>query len=361
MKTKDLSPAAVPVREAVRVLAGAEACAFLAVRWPALYEECREATPYQSREWLCGWASQLPAGAQPLVVVCEGAGGPVAALALVREAGVVRALGSPVAECIRPVGRAAEDASVAGALVQELRAMVRAGDAVEVADVPRASALGRHLAGVAGWHGSMVPYARVTLPVIYPAMVPEIRRGHAKRKSRWTRLTQHSRVVVRRSRGPRELLADWEVLLRLHEERFGDLPAAARELRAVLGGCAGIAFIASLTVEDKPVAAQLCLHRRHRAYSLLAAMTADAEICRAGPGHALLRELCDLLHAEGFASFDLGRTRVDENGGGGQVAYKEAYGPGWEDLVTVTSRTAEQPPPRAGRLRPVPPADLPVP
>lgn len=344
--TTSISGISLPVRRtSVRLLSGADAYRFLASRWPALYQEDRLATPYQSREWLCGWAHQLHPTAQPLIVMCEGAAGPVAALALARhEDGRVRALGSPVAEVIRPVGRGAEDPSVAGALVQELRGLVRVGEAVQIGDVPQASALGRHLAGVPGWVSSSLPYARVALPVTYPAMDREIRKGHTKRTRRWTQLTKRFRVAYRCSRGPRELLADWESLVGLHRERFGEPPACARQLRSVLRGCGNSsAFIASLTVEGRAVASQLVLYRRHRAFSLLAAMTSDPEIARAGPGHGLLRELMTDLYSAGYASLDLGRTRIDD--GGGQHSYKSAYQPSWTEGVTFTS-----PPARAGSV-----------
>ncbi|MEU9444471.1 GNAT family N-acetyltransferase [Streptomyces sp. NPDC048304] len=81
-----------------------------------------------------------------------------------------------------------------------------------------------------------------------------------------------------RTRTGTELLAAFDALENLHYQRNAPRPATAEApdldlpWRQVLKECAGVAFIATLMLDGHPVAAQLCLRRRDRVYSLITAM-----------------------------------------------------------------------------------------
>lgn len=317
----------------LREVQGAAARAFLRERWPDLYRHDPRASAWQSPAWVAGWCESLPADAEPCVLVAEGPQGEeLAALALVRALDdrhrtTVRPLSSPVTESVQAVGPASDAPPVALALAQGLHLLSRGSDVV-LSDVPLAGALGLRMAAQPGWQHSITQCASVRLPLDLT------KRQHRRRAQEWTALTES--VGYRRSRTDEELLADWRTLTLLHERQWTNPqygPEEERQLQEVvplLGS--GTAFVASLTLGGRVVAAQLCLYRDGRAHSLRPAMDLGLPR-RLAPGHALLRHLAHDLHESGFFELDLGRTVRDP----GQIDYKQQYQPRTRWTATVTA------------------------
>ncbi|MFD5271502.1 GNAT family N-acetyltransferase [Streptomyces sp. NPDC058335] len=345
----------------VRVLEGAAAGAFLASSWAELYRQDPEATPYQSPEWLIGWAHQLPPTARPVIALCEDPARQVLAalpLACDQESDRVRtyALSAPMGEYVRAVGPAAEDLRVSASLARYLEELGFDGHHVDIAGLPAGGALARHLtpteAAPAGrWHTSVTDCAEIRLPLAYEAMSRSTRRDHKRRQRAWDELARTRTVTYRRTRDSDELLTAYEVLADLHARRWAGhtTPAGsphtpgASYWPAVLERCGtDTAFIATLSVDAQTVAAQLCLTRHRRAYSVVPAM--DPHYKDLAPGHALLRRLAQDLAADGYEYLDLGRTVA------GQHAYKDQYRPRWSKTVSAVSAP---PPARLG-----PPGEL---
>jgi CelD/BcsL family acetyltransferase involved in cellulose biosynthesis len=104
----------------------------------------------------------------------------------------------------------------------------------------------------------------------------------------------------------------------------------------VLNRCGpGTAFIATLALDGEVVAAQLCLTRNRRAYSVVPAMHPNYKDL--APGHALLRHLAQDLTCAGYEHLDLGRTVP------GQHAYKNQYRPRWSETLCAVSTPAPEP------------------
>ncbi|MGP3951155.1 GNAT family N-acetyltransferase [Streptomyces sp. 7N604] len=336
----------------VRVLRDRSALSFLEDRWPMLYRQDAMATPYQSPEWLAGWTEQMSPTATPLVMVADDSDGPVAALALVRDQSEgreqVRPLSSPHAEYIRAVGPGSEEHSVGAALAQCLRVLAREGDCVVMPDVPTDSCLGRHVAAQSGYDHTTARCAVIGLPVDFSAMSRATRKEHKRRERTWVGLAAGGhRVVYRRTRSTAELIGTYPVLSELYHRRWaGHVPlsevgaaGADKQWQAVLERCgSGTAFIATLAVDEAVVAAQLCLYRHRRCYSVRPAM--DPAYRELAPGHALLRRLTAELSGQGFISFDLGRTVEDA----GQIAYKSQYLAEWKATLTAISRIPQEAP-----------------
>ncbi|MFI6038117.1 GNAT family N-acetyltransferase [Streptomyces sp. NPDC051315] len=332
----------------VRVLEGAAAGAFMASSWADLYRRDAQATPYQSPSWLTGWAHQLPPSSRLVVALCEGPARQVlAGVPLVCDRVGARprtlALSAPMGEYVRAVGPAAEDPQVAKAFAGYLEGLASDGQHVDMAGLPADSALARHLTStgpaVAGrWHTSVTDCAEISLPLAYEEMSRSTRRDHKRRQRAWEELAQRHKVTYQRTRDSDELLPAYAVLARLHARRWAGhatpagLPHApgAPYWPAVLERCgAGMAFIATLAVDDEIVAAQLCLTRHRRAYSVAPAI--DPLHKDLAPGHALLRHLAQDLTAAGYEYLDLGRTVP------GQHAYKDQYRPRWSKTVSAVS------------------------
>lgn len=328
------------------VLAGDRALDFLRRRWPELYAAAPDATPYQAPEWLLGWAEQPPTTSTTLVIAAYLGGDLAAALALTRvrrgRRYEVRPLGSPHAEDVRVLGPGAEDPEICGRLVSVLDAWRRYGDQVVVPDLPGASALGRALIAAPGWEHSEAGYARVPLPLDLGAMPKATRKVHRRRARRLEALAgEGHHIGYRRSRttdGTDGLVAAYRELAYLYERQWGVPPPEAESWPGLLRRCGpSVAFVATLTLDHRPVAAQLCLVRGRTCYSLRTARTPDRG--RLSFGHALLRRLATDLAEDGFTALDLGRT-VPE-----QRAYKEEYCPAWTAALTVRSVTPDGPHP----------------
>ncbi|MFI5689565.1 GNAT family N-acetyltransferase [Streptomyces sp. NPDC051636] len=174
------------------------------------------------------------------------------------------------------------------------------------------------------------------------ALSRSTRREHTRRRR--TVQALGDRVGYRRTGTRTELLAAFDALDDLHQRRNAlriptpHAPDLNLPWRDVLKECAGIAFIATLTLDARPVAPQLCLARGTRAYSLITAV--DVAHRDLSPGHAQLHFLCDDLTEEGYTALDLGRTTGED----GQRSYKASHGATW-----TTPRTA---PPRSATARP---------
>lgn len=332
-------PAAEQVR--VRAVEGAAARRFLRERWPALYVQDPQATPYQAPGWVNGWAAALPAAAAPVVLVAHGpAAGPLAALALVREHGRdararIQPLGSPVAEYIRAVGPGSSHCAVATAFTQYLAAAARGAD-VAMSDLPADSALAQELAGRSEWRQSTAQCATVALPLNFSALSRSTRRDHTRRERTWTDLSVQGRVGYARTRTSDELSVALSTVRQLHRRRWAghaalyDLDQVG--LLDVLLHCGvGEAFVATLTLDGQAAASAVCLARGDACYSLLPAM--DPERAELAPGHALTRLLARDLALHGYRRLDLGRTLSDP----GQRQYKASYGALWTTTVTATS------------------------
>ncbi|MGX5186249.1 GNAT family N-acetyltransferase [Streptomyces avermitilis] len=327
----------------VGCLSGSSALAYLDEHWPALYARDGQATPYQSRAWLGGWAIHQPTGSEPVVIVARDSRETVAAMAMARDttdSGTLRLrpLSAPTAEVIRPVGPGAEDPSVTAALIGHLRAHGEDGAEVVLADIPADCTLGRHLRAQWAGHRAETPYATVTLPVDYSALSRSTRREHRRRQRTWDDLSRTHHVLYRRTHSSTDLLETYPRLLRLHRLEWPEQAPGAEDdaaWRTVLERCGPGAFIATLAVDGHIVAAQLCLRRGVRAYSLLPAM--DPAYRSLAPGHALLRYLTADLAAAGHRILDLGRTRSDP----GQYAYKAQYGAIWTESLTASTCPSE--------------------
>lgn len=325
----------------VEILGGPDARNFLAApdRWSRLLRHDELATAYQAPAYLTAYARHLPPAAAPLVLVVEDGTGPVAALALVREhlqdRPFISALGNPHIEYVRAVGPGAEDPAVARAFAQQIHRFAEHDEAVRLGDVPLDSALGRRLAQLPGWSVTTTSCATVQLPVAYGSLPSATRRAHQKRRAKWRQLEKDGRVDFRRCVGS-ALMPAWEALVSMYKARRGGArPPGERELRDVLAG-PGV-FIAQLSIDGAPVAADLCLSRGTHVYSLLPAM--DPDWHRYAPGHALVRYLTAYLSRKDpageqrFTVFDMGRTLKRP----GQRTYKEAYGPDWSATLTADS------------------------
>ncbi|WP_433573668.1 GNAT family N-acetyltransferase [Streptomyces sp. CA-251247] len=330
-------PSAAPAQ--VRVIEGPLAHTFLTTRWAGLFQQDSLATPYQAPGWLSAHADQLPLTATLMILVAENDTGPRAALAVVRDRTAggwleVTPLSTPMAEYVRIVGPDAEDPAVAASLAE---ALTRLDADVMLPDVPATSALGRY---ISSWRHGLTRCARITLPVPYAAMSRSTRRDHRRRRRDWAALATRGHTIdYHRTQSAAELSDAYAALAHLHRRRWRAsgpehrVTAADGRLRTVLERCPESAFIATLSLDGKPVAAQLCLYRDRHAYSMLPAMDLDHEDL--APGHALLRHLTDDLTAAGFVSLDLGRTTCAP----GQVAYKQQYAPIWSATVTAVRRT----------------------
>jgi CelD/BcsL family acetyltransferase involved in cellulose biosynthesis len=331
---------------ALHELTGPAARDFLAAHWRELYTQDPAATPYQSPQWLEGWARHLPRTATLTILLAATATGrPLAALPLVREdsrnKSRIRPLSSPTAEYVRPVGPHAEVPAVAASFAFFLVMLAEQGAQIEMTDVPSSSALGHYLAQACqdpGWQYATTQCATVALPIPFSAMSPSTQKSHRRRQRKWTQLADQGRVTYTRTRHTSELLGSYQVLARLHQHRWtghDPLPgpsagADTARWRSVLESCSSaLAFIATLCVDDHPIAAQLCLYQGHRAFSVVPAMEPAAR--HLAPGHALLRHLAQDLADEGFHSLDLGRTAP------GQHAYKAQYRPSWTSTIQAVS------------------------
>ncbi|MGW6144429.1 GNAT family N-acetyltransferase [Streptomyces sp. NPDC055140] len=329
----------------IREYAGGQALDFLACEWAGLTERDAAVTAYQDPAWLLGWARQLPH--QPVVLaVLEGAR-PISALALVRETAptgrtCITPLSWPACEQVRPVGESEEAASI---LIHRLPELA---DNVVVADLPEGSPLDRQAHRWWGRPDTEALYATIPLPVDLTGLSRSTRRDQVRRQ-RAVRALGGRVAYHRTSTGP-ELLAAYEVLEDLHRRRNAlRLPTTGRTAdlglpwRHVLEECSSMAFIATLTLDGQAVAAQLCLRRAGRAYSVLTAM--DPAHRDLAPGHALLQLLSEDLAEEGYTALDLGRTTAEA----GQRSYKAAYGATWTTLRTYTAPAADGPHRSTGR------------
>ncbi|MCF3131943.1 GNAT family N-acetyltransferase [Streptomyces olivochromogenes] len=296
---------------------------FLARIWPALAGRDTAATAYQDPAWLLAWARHLPASCEPLVLAVLEKDQPVAALALARELARdgrtrITPLSYPASEQIRPVGESEEAVSV---LIHRLPGL---GDDVVIADLPDHSILARQAHGWWGDPNSQTLYATVPLPVDLAALSRSTRREHSRRRR--TAQALGDRVGYRRTSTRTELLAAFDALDDLHQRRNAlriptpHAPDLNLPWRDVLEECADIAFIATLTLDAQPLAAQLCLATATRAYSLITAM--DPAHRDLSPGHALLHCLCDDLTEAGYTALDLGRTTASD----GQRSYNASHG-----------------------------------
>jgi hypothetical protein len=86
-------------------------------------------------------------------------------------------------------------------------------------------------------------------------------------------------------------------------------------------------FIASLSLDDRVVAARLCLTRGRHCYSLVP--VTDDRHRHLAPDHALLRHLTGDLTRKGFTMLHLGRTPAPEQAGAAQ------YQPEWTSTLSV--------------------------
>ncbi|MFD7663565.1 GNAT family N-acetyltransferase [Streptomyces sp. NPDC059788] len=332
-----LTPVSVATRLHVRTLEGPRAHTALAVLWPGLYRHDPDATPYQSPAWLTSMAAHMPPTDQLLMlVVTDDWTRPVAGLALVRrtdDQGLsrIRPLGSPWSEYVQAVGPQSARPAAAAALRRRLEALAHDGAHVVIPDVPVDSALGQQLAA-AQWQQhdrALARCARLTLPVDYEALPRSARKDHARRARTWVDLMAQDRVHFTRTRTREQLRSAYLDLARLHRRRWAS--DAPLDLDLVLRCGADAAFVASLSLDGQLVAAQLCLARGRRVYSVLPAM--NPEHADLAPGHSLLRRLLDELHYDGYESVDLGRTRDNPN----QISYKQQYGPIWTSTLTAMS------------------------
>jgi len=332
----------------VRALEGSAAGAFMASSWAELYRQDPEATPYQSPSWLTGWAQQLPPTARLVTALCEDpARQIVAALPLVHdhEGDRVRtyALSVPMGEYARAVGPAAEDPRVSASLARFLEELTYDGHHVDIAGLPAAGTLARQLtltgpASAGLWHTSVTDYAEIPLPLTYEEMSRSTRRDHKRRQRTWDELAKSHEVTYHRTRDSDELLSAYAVLTRLHARRWAARtppPGSphtpdAPDWQAVLRRCGpNTAFVATLALDTEVVAAQLCLTRHRRAYSVVPAIHPHYKDI--APGHALLRHLTQDLTSAGYEYLDLGRTVP------GQHAYKNQYRPRWSKTVSAVS------------------------
>ncbi|MGW2034698.1 GNAT family N-acetyltransferase [Streptomyces sp. NPDC001811] len=203
---------------------------------------------------------------------------------------------------------------------------------VLVADLAADSAPARQAYNRWGDPQTQTLYATVPLPVDLTSLSRSSRRDHTRRRKVMEALGD--RIGYHRTRTASELLAAYDVLEVMFRRRNapGAPTAGTADLalpwRQVLAHCAPIAFTATLTLDARPVAAQLCLRRGNRVHSLITAM--DPAQRDLAPGHALLHRLCEDLTDDGCTLLDLGRTTAED----GQRAYKAAYGAVWTTIHT---------------------------
>jgi hypothetical protein len=340
-----VSDAAVPERivVTVRALDGADATTWLQDCWPELYKQDQDATPYQSAGWLAAWAEHLPPTAAVTLLIAEDPADVLAALALVRDQDAdgtthVKALSSPVAEYIRAVGPHSFRQDVAEALVRGLRDLAQDGQPLVISDVPADTPLGRAIAAQPDWAQVAAGCAQIPLPVPWAEMSRTTRRQHRRRQRVWDELaTEGHKIVYSRTRTAIELAEAVAVLRRLDTARRAgqarqfDATAEEATWSAVLRCGPDTAFVATLSLDGTPVAAQLCLYRDRRCYSLRPAMSPDH--LELACGHALLRYLTDDLTRDGFTLLDLGRTINSA----GQVGYKSQYLATWTETLAATA------------------------
>ena len=325
----------------ITLLEGQKALAAIVATWTDLYRRDHHATPYQSPGWINAWAAQLAPQVTPLLLLAHRGRTALSALALAKTAvygtPTITALSSPHAEYIRLVGPESEDPATVELLVDALNAAK--ADTV-LPDLPAESELARQLAQQPGWRLTATSRcAQVPTPVNYSALSRTNRRVHVRRQRRWGEMTGDGRVEYRRSRTANELLDALDVLSELARrqgrplEQDGPDTADFQYRRAVELCGPDSASVATLTLDGSPAAAQLCLHRGSRWYSLIPAM--DPGLRAMAPGHALLRALTRDLGTHRGTFLDLGRTLDDE----GQIAYKDQYGPRWTTTVTYSTVT----------------------
>ncbi|MFJ3763011.1 GNAT family N-acetyltransferase [Streptomyces sp. NPDC090080] len=318
----------------VHTLEGSAALEWLEYRWPALYEADPLATPFGSPGWLLGWAGQLRGAATALLLLAVGPAGVCAGLALLREDGdagtELRAL-SPYCEYVTPVGPGAQDMRVADALASRLAECVQAGALVTLANVPAGSPLATALRAQDDWQHALSRTAAVPLPLDLSALPKSARRQHIRREQALAAAV--GTVTFHRTRTTAELLAALPALETLHAAQRGTAtrPSAPGAWAKALGPCADGAFIAEARIDGAAMAAQLCLQRGRRCYSVLPAM--DPAHSSLSPGHALLRWLTHDLAVDGIACLDLGPTRETA----GQLHYKAQYGPVWDVNASFTA------------------------
>lgn len=253
----------------VRELSGESMWRFLETHWPMLYHQDKRATPYQSPGWLTGWAQQLPPTAVPVLLVVESLlGVPTAAIAMVRGAcadgrATLRPLSAPYAEYVRPVGPDSEKPAAVAALVRLLTELARQGDCV-LPDIPADTCLGRHLASHGFWQHTSVRCASIPLPVDYASMSGATRKDHRRRARRWDELWAEGRAIYHRTATTAELVDAYPLLDQLYQRRWNGADATTggtaeeKQWLSVLAHCGGdVAFIATLTLDDVLVAAQL--------------------------------------------------------------------------------------------------------
>lgn len=327
------------------VLEGPEALSAIAAHWPKLYLRDPGASPYQSPGWITGWAKHLSPTTTPVaVLVHHRNGAPLAALALVREHAddgqTIRPLSSPHAEYIRPVGPLGDDPAVVLRILQALDLLACDAEVV-LPDIPTGSELSTQLAYHPRWRpGTTSQRARVALPIAYWALPHPERQVQLRRRRQWGELIGDGRVDYRRTQTMAELLAAFDVLAQINQRQNKELHPASpdistRRWRQVVQHVGPkVAFVATIAVDKRTIAAQLCLQHGPCCYSLITAMEpAKRDLA---PGHALLRSLAHDLGRNGTASLDLGRTLHDE----GQVAYRNQYGPTWSTTTTYTTNSS---------------------
>ena len=275
--------------------------------WAALVEHDPLATPYQSTAWLTAWARRLPAHAEPLIVtVTDQAGRDVAGLALMRDhhddEPRITPLGSPTAQYTRPVGPAAETPAAAAALTHHLQRLHTDGHHIHINDVPAHSTLAHHLHAQPDWTHATTWSARLPLSADHVPLPHETRRSHRRHERARQRLEHDGhRLTYHRTTTHAELQDTWPLLRDLHH----NLPRDTGRLQQILRSQRA-AFIATMHLDGHPLAAHLCLARRHTAYSLLTATVSDHHGLT--PDHALLHRLITDLTAHGYTALDLGRT-----------------------------------------------------
>lgn len=322
----------------IREFRGPEAMDLLARQWRELYAEDPAATPFQSPAWLAGWARRLPCTATPFVLAAVSPTGRIlAALALSRHEDGRRPrivpLSAPYATYVRPIGPHADDPAVARAFAFHLLLVAEHDDAeVAMAAVGADSPLGHslHLVGAdISWTRTAAAATAIPLPVRYDTRPPSVQREHARRRRTWTRLATDHTITYTRTRHLQELLSTttvWTDLQRRHgplqdNAGTGDWPTVLEETGAAT------ACIATLSVDDTVITAQMCLTRGPHCYTLPLAV--DPAHRHLAPGHALLRHLIDDLAADGFHTLHLDPTT------GRQHASKGQYGATRPDTRTA--------------------------
>ncbi|MFF8786860.1 GNAT family N-acetyltransferase [Streptomyces sp. NPDC015125] len=197
------------------------------------------------------------------------------------------------------------------------------------------------MSGEPAWRHTRARCAVVPLPLNLASLPKSARRQHIRREQRVSARGHH--VSYRRSQTTDQLLCAFQELEFLHVARRSgsDMSrgASSGSWAAVLQQCgSSVAFIASTTLDGTtPMAAQLCLYRDSRCYSVRPAR--HPGLSGLSPGHILLRRLAADAASNGFTALDLGRT-VDSPA---QIGYKDQYGPRWNfNLTFVLNGSVEQ-------------------